>query len=266
MSTLPGVSRQIVLPGRGELATRLIQTSQTGPAVLLLHGWGATADVNFRGVYGQLAANWPIIAPDHRGHGHGIRSVCPFSLSDCADDAASLIDELGVGPVVATGYSMGGPIALLLARRHPELVSGLVLAATASDLGGNLVRRAALLSMGGMSELCLKVPPAVRTLGYRLADVCQILRAGSSIGRFRADGWLDELQAPTAVVITLQDQLVAPADQLRLAEAINGAHQFVVRGDHGVCRSHPRRFGHVLTRAIRSVTEPSGYAALKFAA
>ena len=49
------------------------------------------------------------MALDHRGHGRGIRSRRPFRLEDCADDAAALIDELGLGPVTAVGYSMGGP-------------------------------------------------------------------------------------------------------------------------------------------------------------
>ena len=51
-------------------------------------------------------------------------------LADCADDMAALIDELGTGPVIAVGYSMGGPIAQLLWKRHPEKVAGLVLCAT----------------------------------------------------------------------------------------------------------------------------------------
>ena len=41
-------------------------------------------------------------------------------LADCADDVAALVDELGVTKVIAAGYSMGGPVAQLLWRRHPD--------------------------------------------------------------------------------------------------------------------------------------------------
>ena len=54
-----------------------------------------------------------------------------FRLADCADDLAALLDVLATGPVLVAGYSMGGPVAQLLSRRHPERVAGLVLCATA---------------------------------------------------------------------------------------------------------------------------------------
>src|ERR1039458_8056338 len=104
-----GVARP--LPGRAP--------QPPGPAGLLLHGWTASADLNFCPVYARLAERYRVIALDLRGHGRGMRSTEPFSLEDCADDAAALLDEVGAGPVVVVGYSMGGPVALLLARRHP---------------------------------------------------------------------------------------------------------------------------------------------------
>ena len=72
-----------------------------------------------------------MVAPDLRGHGRGIRSRRPFRLEDCADDLAALVEQLGCGPVVVVGYSMGGLVAQLLWRRHPDLVAGLVLCSTA---------------------------------------------------------------------------------------------------------------------------------------
>ena len=65
----------------------------------------------------------------------------PFTLKDCADDAAALLAHLKIQPVLAVGYSMGGPIASLLARDHPELRRpALVLGATAMDWSGRRMR------------------------------------------------------------------------------------------------------------------------------
>src|SRR5437660_9016504 len=124
-----GARASIVVPGRGPVGVRLV--GRSGPPVVLLHGWGATADINFGLLYPQLSHRWQVVAPDHRGHGGGIRSDEPFSLAACADDVAALLRHLDVGPATVLGYSMGGPISMLLARRHPALVSGLVLCATA---------------------------------------------------------------------------------------------------------------------------------------
>ena len=57
--------------------------------------------------------------------------MAPFRLADCAADAAAVLRELGVAPAVVVGYSMGGAIAQLVARDHPDVVSGLVLSGTA---------------------------------------------------------------------------------------------------------------------------------------
>lgn len=70
---------------------------------------------------------------DYRGHG---LSSCAFEegcIGDWADDAAEVLARLTTGPQVLVGSSMGGWIALLLARRHPERVAGLVGIAAAPD-------------------------------------------------------------------------------------------------------------------------------------
>src|SRR4051794_13926709 len=124
--------RVVPVPGRGELFVR--DTGGDGPPVLLLHGWCFGADTNWFPVFDALRdAGHRVIALDHRGHGRGLRTTQPFRLVDCAADAAALLRELGTGPAVAVGYSMGGPIAQLMARDHREGVRGMVLCATAQD-------------------------------------------------------------------------------------------------------------------------------------
>ncbi len=124
--------RVVHAPGVGELFVR--DSGGDGPPVLLLHGWMFAADANWWPVYRPLEqAGHRVLALDHRGHGRGLRSPEPFRLLDCARDAAALLDALGTGPVVAVGYSMGGPVAQLLARERPDLVRALVLCATAPD-------------------------------------------------------------------------------------------------------------------------------------
>ncbi|MEZ5215284.1 MAG: alpha/beta fold hydrolase [Ilumatobacteraceae bacterium] len=100
------------LPGRGEMFFRRSQGGRVGdPTVLLLHGWTASADTQFFSAYPALVSRYSFVAPDHRGHGRGMRAR--FTLEDVADDAAALVRSLGVGPVVTVGFSMGGPISML---------------------------------------------------------------------------------------------------------------------------------------------------------
>ena len=101
------------------------------PVVVLLHGLGATADLNWFPSYRPLSAHYRVIAMDHRGHGGGKRSHRVFRLEDCADDVVELADALGVQRFIPVGYSMGGPVAQLVWKRHRSRIDGLVLCATA---------------------------------------------------------------------------------------------------------------------------------------
>ena len=127
--------RIVDVPGRGELFVRdAVHHDPNAPTILLLHGWTASADLNWFQVFGRLAALGHVIAVDHRNHGRSLYSEEPFQLEDAADDAAALLDTLGITkPVIAIGYSMGGPITSLLAHRHPGKVAAIVLCATALE-------------------------------------------------------------------------------------------------------------------------------------
>src|SRR5262245_24300316 len=111
----------------GTVTVRDLPGPAGAPVLVLLHGWTATADLNFFRAYGALAEQFRVVAFDHRGHGTGIRARTPVSLEDCADDVVALADAIGVDRFVAVGYSMGGAIAQLLARRHRVRLDGLVL-------------------------------------------------------------------------------------------------------------------------------------------
>ena len=112
-------------PGAGRAAARP-STGRAGiagaPTLLLLHGWTASSALNWFTTFPVLSRSFDVVAIDHRGHGRGIRSRRRFRLEDCADDAVALADVLGIDRFVPVGYSMGGPVAQLIWRRHPDRV------------------------------------------------------------------------------------------------------------------------------------------------
>jgi pimeloyl-ACP methyl ester carboxylesterase len=259
------------VPGRGDVFVRYQEGPAGAPTLLLLHGWMASADLNWLGTFASLAGRYHVVAMDLRGHGRGIRTTDPFSLEDCADDAAGLLHELGVRDAVVAGYSMGGPVALLLARRHPENVRGLVLVATAAELARTGVRR-------GMGTFMYLVGPLFRSglpdrvltevahgrparLGA-LAELTpwmagemkrlhpsDIVGAGRAIASFDARPWLVELGKPAASVVTLCDRVVAP-DQQRSTAAALGAPIIELEGGHAVCVTDPDALGAAVRQAV----------------
>jgi 3-oxoadipate enol-lactonase len=162
--------RVVNVAGRGEMFVREADgPNGGGPTILLMHGWTASADLNWFPLYQPLSRIGRVLAVDHRGHGRGIRTAERFTLEDCADDAAGLVRQLGLGPVIVVGYSMGGPISLLFWKRHPELVSGLVLEATALEWRASLWERFIWRFMSLM-ELGLRLGPSERLVAKFLRD------------------------------------------------------------------------------------------------
>jgi pimeloyl-ACP methyl ester carboxylesterase len=112
-----------------------------GPAVLLLHGsgpgttgcgaWGATAEA--------LGGSWRLVVPDQAGFG---RSPLPPGLRGglrlWTEQAAGLMDALGVESYAVMGHSMGGAVALSLAAARPRQVTRVTAVSTMGAPGAPL--------------------------------------------------------------------------------------------------------------------------------
>jgi len=96
------------------------KTGSTPPAVVALHGW-ARSGADFAAIVSGLDA----VAPHLPGFGPADEPPVVWGTEDYADLVADAIRPFG--PVVILGHSFGGRVAVRLAARHPELVSGLVL-------------------------------------------------------------------------------------------------------------------------------------------
>src|SRR4051812_24981785 len=242
------------------------------PTLLLLHGWGATGGLNWFQTFDALGEHFRVVAPDLRGHGHGLRSRRVFRLADCADDCAATLLELGTGPVIAVGYSMGGPVAQLLWRRHRDLVAGLVFCATTAGFFPNrrerLSYQSAMLTAVAAARAATfpraapplrgiprhpQRPPPWAAEEARRHDWRSLVEAGHSIGTYHAKRWIDQIDVPTAIVCTTKDRGVRPDLQLALAESIPGAT--VHRIDQGHLGCAMTDFGRVVREACDDVAD-----------
>ncbi len=243
-----------------------------GQTVMLLHGWMVSADLNWWAAYDDLvAAGYRVLAIDHRGHGRGLRAMEPFRIRDVAADAAAVLRELGVGPVLVAGYSMGGAIAQQLAHDHPDVVRGVVLSGTAQHWQDPQTQRA-FKALGVLGFMLSLAPRFTYGLAFRRVGVLReapgawvraelmrneardIAEAGRELGRFDSRPWLDEVRAPVAVVLTTRDELVSPRKQRALAEAAR-ARVFEVPLTHLELSWRGEAYNPSLLAALAAVSE-----------
>jgi 3-oxoadipate enol-lactonase len=264
--------RWLELPRRGRTWLTDLPGPPGAPTVVLLHAVGCTGMLTWFPVVHQLAERYRVVVFDQRWHGRGIISE-DFSLHDCADDVAAVITELGLEQPIVAGYSMGSVIAQRVWRQHPELVGGLILAATTDHFrttgSERLFHSGMELSMGALRTLSKSrtVRRATRSTAEALhvpdLDLAQwaleewrstspwaVAQAVAALGRHHSTPWLPRIDVPTAVVIPSKDRAIPPPRQRRLAARIPAATVHEAPCGHAGCVVQSHRFIPAFLEAV----------------
>lgn len=223
----------------------------TGPPLLLVHGfpldhamWSPLLD--------RLGGVARVVAPDLPGFGGSppmSDGTVAVTMDDYASHVLAVADALGFPRFVLAGLSMGGYIALALARRHASRLAGLVLLDTRAEPDDDAGRQGRLRSAqavlgGGLATLAAETPAKLlgkSTMARNPAVVEDVRRmieraspagvAGALLGmaaRPDARAHLGAISVPTLVVVGAEDS-VTPASAARtMASAIPAAELAVV--------------------------------------
>jgi 3-oxoadipate enol-lactonase len=244
-----------------------------GEPLLLLHAfpldrsmWEAQAEA--------LASDHRVIAFDARGFGESPLGAGPLTMEGCADDAAALLDRLGIERAVVGGCSMGGYAALAFARRHPRRLRALYLQDTRAGADSEDARR----GRAALAERVLREGPAVvveallpKLLGEttkreqpalvsRLQERILTLEPQAIVNalhglaaREDSQAALKDVKVPTLVLVGAEDVLTPPSESEAMAAAIPGAQlQRVPRAGHLANLEQPAAVTEALSAFLRA--------------
>lgn len=268
--------RRLRLPGRGTTFVRELDGPPGRVPVVLLHGWTMTADLNYHGVYDDLAGEHPVVAIDTRSHGRGLRAG-RFSYDAVADDLAATLDELGIERAIVAGFSLGGVTSMVTALRHPDRVAGIVPQACALTYASlprdRAVHRAlralephserpawARISRRYWNDTLRRHPdlhPYAAWVGAELATTStrEMLEVIDAVFRLDLRERAADLRAtPSAFVVLERDRVCRPALQRAAAEAI-GATPVPVPADHNLALTRPQQYAAALLHALATVRD-----------
>lgn len=245
------------------------------PAVLMIQGLGADKN-GWNMQRFPLALHYRVIALDNRGAGRSDKPFGHYSLEQMADDAISVLDAVGVERAHVVGASMGGAISQFIGLKYPERVISLTLACTAcrnhpwrrellaswatiaTERGvGEMTKTAARWVIGPRSFRRLLPafgwfgPLAMgRTSHAFVSQVRAILDVDDSVSER-----LDEITAPTLVLVGNQDILTPRGDSEELADRLPNAELVVISGAaHGFMVEHASTFNKVLGEFLGRAT------------
>jgi pimeloyl-ACP methyl ester carboxylesterase len=225
------------------------ETQGAGPALLLLHAFPLSSAL-WAGQAEAFASRNTVVRVDARGFGGSDLGDGPLTMDQIAEDAAAVLDHLGLREAVVAGLSMGGYAALAFARRFPGRLRALALCDTKAVPDGDEAR-------AGRFKLAEKVQ-AEGPEAAAAAMVPKLLGSTSHrdkpelVARVRAL----ILEAPAAAIVNALHGLAARADSRPTLGAI-AAPTLVLRGEEdAVASADEAREMHEGIRGSRLVTVP----------
>jgi proline iminopeptidase len=250
------------------------------PTVVLVHGGPGSFDHSyFTPDFGRLAEVAQVVYLDLRGHGRSTwDDPDTWTFEQCADDLRAFCDALGIDRPVVLGHSMGAPIVLLYAARHPGHACGIVvqsgfarwdpdrLAASfarfAGDEVGELARRAYAgeeLSDEDGDRVYAAFGTHVPDEAQRAASPQNLALNPRGMDVVRRTDILDRLGAvmsPTLVCVGERDPVtpVGASEEIVAALPAGRGRLEVIRGaGHFTWLDAPEAYWPLLTHFVRSV-------------
>ena len=236
-----------IAPDRFPLASQ-VSGAPNAPPLLLLQGQ-ANSHRWWDSLRPAIDRHFRTITLDYRGTGDSRGPVGTWTIDSFVADVIVVLDGLGIRQVAVYGTSMGGRVAQVLAARHPERVSALVLACTspggshAVERGPDVRRALAGATPDERTDLLHDLfftpdwPPSPQD-ALLLGDPSMSAQEATAHLRVsdRHDAWefLPSITAPTLVLHGGQDQMAPVINAHTLADRIPGAQLHIVEeGRHG---------------------------------
>lgn len=214
----------------------------TGPGLVLAHGGGGGAELNWGPIMEPLSSAFTVVAPDYPGAGTTPVQDEPLDLDDLADRLVATAVGAGLERFTLVGYSLGSCVSIRATTRHPDRVSALALVAgfarpdarlglalrvweSLLDADEDLLGR--FLVMAGFSgDYLARLSPA--QLEEHVRGAAATVPPGTASHVVLAKGLdlreeLADISCPTLVVKTMKDDLATPAHSDLLAASIPAA-------------------------------------------
>jgi pimeloyl-ACP methyl ester carboxylesterase len=257
----------------GSVPLRVVRAGE-GPPLLLINGLGASVEM-WRPLVRELPDR-ELVALDLPGTGQSGRPRWPMRMPQLAGAVTAVLDDLGLDRVDLLGYSLGGVVAQELARRAPERVDRLILAATTPGLPSippNPLVAMLMLSPARYYDRRLAEAIVPRIAGGRTARDRRVLRA--RLGERLADpptpigylhqlcsvwGWsghlhLPRLRMPTLVLHGSEDPLVPVLNARYMARVIPDATlRIIEHGGHLILFDEPAATAEAITGFLTTQT------------
>jgi pimeloyl-ACP methyl ester carboxylesterase len=257
------------------------ETCGEGDSLVLIMGLGGGSSLWWRQV-AFFSPEYQVVTFDSRGVGRSEKPDAPYSMGMLVDDAAGLMEKLGIASAHVYGVSMGGMVAQELALRYPKLVSSLILGAT--TCGGTHAEMTDQETVQKLFSIMTLSPAEVVRVSTSVTFSAGFIeshrdkvkewlikgaesppsptgfkRQAEAVAGFETYDRLPQIRVPTLIVAGTADQLIPVENSRLLASRIPGAELVLFEGaGHGYLWEAEEEANRVVFDFLRRHPIPPG--------
>ncbi|SFD83094.1 Pimeloyl-ACP methyl ester carboxylesterase [Chitinophaga sp. CF118] len=204
-------------------------------SLLMLHG-AIGASSQLKAIAEQLSINYEVHLFDFPGHGGKDLPVEPFSIKLFSDAVLSYIQKNNLQKLTIFGYSMGGYVAMYLAKHHPQLVDRVVTLGTKFHWNETIAAKE--IKMLDTAAIATKVPAFAAALAEMHApnDWKEVvLRTADLLAEMGKDNPLKpddykEIKIPSLILLGDRDKMVTFEETIATYKNLPDAQMGVLPG------------------------------------
>jgi pimeloyl-ACP methyl ester carboxylesterase len=259
---------------RVEGARLYFQSAGNGPALVLLHGLGASSG-DWENQVPAFSRDFQVVVPDFRGHGASDRAG-EYGVERFAADTWQLLDRLKLTAPMLVGHSMGGAVAMQMALDRPGAVPKLVLANTLPSFRTDTAAKRAMLwtrllmmSVLGPRRLSQIMSLRLYPRADQAALRAKVARRNASNDRnvylatiralttWSARERLAELTLPVLVLVSEYDYFGGAEAERFAAELPDARLRRFPGARHGLPLEMPEAFNRAVLEFLRDASAPA---------
>lgn len=245
------------------------ETHGSGPAIILLHGFGGNLTY-WEPQVRALSHQFTVIAYDQRGCGKSEQPKSGYATADFVEELAGLIRALEVAPAYLLGFSQGGAISLLTATLYPEFIKGLVLSNSTTEFAAPVTPEKrkmaagmiALIEQGGITPYADSFMQMAFSPGFKERNpeawnrYYQVLLDGKPetlVGIIRAGLDqappvlnLDNVTCPILFIHGEHDPMATPERRTKAHESLPGSKMILLPVGHTSAAEAPEEFNRIV--------------------
>lgn len=225
-----------------------------GDPLVLIAGYASDHTI-WNLLFDELSQRFQVLAFDNKGIGQTRDEETPFTIEEMATDTYQLIQELGLIRPTLVGHSMGGVISQLIAKKHPNFLSNLIILNAAEK-----INRRTLMALESFIRL-LKEGASINTvieasfpwfyspeflsnqqnINLMMQTIMSnpfpqtfddLIRQMNALNSFKAEQYPQPILTPTLVIGAKEDIICLPEESAQLAKRITNSRLIMLAKGH----------------------------------